>query len=98
MRTMLFLSYYNHKICVNVGAPTLLLLLLLSAFAAPVRAEDDSSLLQADKAFTADFQQRDSAAAAKLLSPDFVWIDSVGQRLTRAQALATFPAIANAGV
>jgi ketosteroid isomerase-like protein len=95
---MLFLSYYNHKICVNVGAPTLLLLLLLSAFAAPVRAEDHSSLLQADKAFTAAFQQRDSAAATKVLSPDFAWIDSVGQRLTRARALATFPAIANAGV
>jgi ketosteroid isomerase-like protein len=95
---MLFLSYHNHKICVNVGAPTLLLLLLLSSFPAPALSDDTSSLLQADKAFTAAFQQRDSAVAAKLLAPDFVWIDSVGQRLTRAQALATFPAIANAGV
>ena len=91
---MLFIGYHNHKNCVNVGAPTLLLLLLLSVAA---RADDDSSLLQAENAFTAAFQQRDSTAAAKLLAPDFVWIDSVGKRLTRAQALATFPVIANAG-
>ena len=95
---MLFLGYHNRKNCINVGAPTLLLLLLLAWCVPSLRAGDFSSLLQTDKAFTAAFQQHDSAVAGKLLAPDFVWIDSVGKRFTRAQALAIFPGIANPGV
>lgn len=86
------------KICVNVGAPTLLVLILLATLAAPVRAEDAFSVLRADKDFVDAFHQKNAVAAAKLLSPDFTWIDSVGKRLTRSQALEAFPAVNNAEV
>jgi ketosteroid isomerase-like protein len=93
---MSFFSYHNHKICVNVGAPTLLLLALLAWGPAPLRADEASTLLQADSGFVHAFQKKDAATAGRLLSPDFIWIDSVGRRLTRAQALAAFPAVNNA--
>jgi len=92
------LNYHTHKICVNVGAPTLALLALSLSFAALAKAEDAKAVLQDDRAFVQAFQQRNLSVASKLLSPDFVWIDSVGKRLTRAEALNQFPAIANADV
>jgi ketosteroid isomerase-like protein len=42
--------------------------------------------------------QKDPAAAEKLLTERFTWINSVGKRLTRAEALETFPSVANADV
>lgn len=90
------LRVLRRKICVNVGAPTFLFLALCASFAAPAPAEDPAALLQTDSEFVRAFQKKDAGAAAKLLSPNFAWIDSVGRRLTRAQALATFPAINNA--
>jgi hypothetical protein len=95
---MSFTSYHNHKICINVGAPTFLLLALLAFGAFPLRADDSSSLLQADKAFIQTLAQKDAASAANLLSADFTWIDSAGKRLTRASTLQTFPAVANPDV
>ena len=91
-------GYHNHKICVNVGAPTFLALALLLFGAAQLRADDSSSLLQADKAFVQALLQKDAAATGTYLSPDFTWIDSVGKRLTRASALQTLPAVANPDV
>jgi len=91
-------SYHNHKICINVGAPTFLALALLLFGATPLLADDSSSLLQTDKAFVQAFLRKDAATAASILSADFTWIDSVGKRLTRASALQTFPAVANADV
>jgi ketosteroid isomerase-like protein len=91
-------GYHNHKICTNVGAPTFLAVALLLFGAAQLRADDSSSLLQADKAFVQALRQKDAAATATYLSPDFTWIDSVGKRLTRASALQTLPAVANPDV
>ena len=95
---MSFTSYHNHKICVSVGVPTFLVLALLLLGAAPLRAADTSSLLQADKAFVQALVQKDAAAAANFLSPDFAWIDSIGRRHSRDQVLASPPAVANADV
>ncbi|HXC47166.1 MAG TPA: nuclear transport factor 2 family protein [Candidatus Sulfotelmatobacter sp.] len=95
---MSFTSYHNHKIRVNVGAPTFLALALLLFAAASLRADDSSSLLQADRAFVQALQQKDAATATNLLSADFTWIDSVGKRLTRASTIQTLPAVANADV
>ena len=95
---MLTISYHNHQICINVGAPTFLALALLLFGATPLLADDSSSLLQTDKAFVQAFLRKDAATAASILSADFTWIDSVGKRLTRASALQTFPAVANADV
>jgi uncharacterized protein DUF4440 len=95
---MSFTSYHNHEICVNVGAPTFLAFALLLSAAAPLRADDSSSLLQADKAFVQSLARKDAPAAANFLSSDFMWIDSVGKRLTRASVLQSFPAVANSDV
>jgi hypothetical protein len=95
---MSFTSYHNHKICTNVGAPTFLILALLALCAFPLRADDSSSLLDADKAFVQALVQKDAATTANFLSADFAWIDSVGKRFTRASTLKTFPAVANADV
>lgn len=86
------------KICTNVGAPTFLALALVYSTSAAKRVDDTASLLQSDSDFVHAFQKKDANAAAKLLSPDFIWIDSVGKRLTRAQVLATFPAVNNADI
>jgi len=91
-------SYHNHLSCINIGAPTFLVLALLASSAIPAHADDSTSLLQADKAFVEAFQRRDRAVAAKILSPDFAWIGSHGKRLTHDQTLGAFPAAANADV
>ena len=91
-------GYHNHRICVNVGAPTFLALALLAFAAAPLRAADSSPLLQIDKAFVQVMLHKDAPAAATLLSPDFTWIDAVGKRLAREQVLKTLPPVANSDV
>jgi len=91
-------GYHNHKICVNVGAPTFLALALFLFAAAPLLADDSAPVLQADKAFIQALVQKDAAATANFLSPDFTWIDSVGKRFSRVQVLASSPAMANADV
>jgi hypothetical protein len=95
---ILLISYHHHKICVNLGAPTFLALILLLFSAAPLIADDSSPVLQADKAFVQALVQKDVVATANFLSPDFTWIDSVGQRYSREQVLASSPAVANADV
>ena len=95
---MLFISYHNHKNCINVGAPTFLALTLLLLTATPLRAGDSSPLLQIDPVFVQVMLHKDAAAAATLLSPDFTWINSTGKRFAREQVLQTFPPIANSDV
>jgi uncharacterized protein DUF4440 len=95
---MSFIGYHNHKICINVGAPTFLALALLLFGAAPLLAGDSSSLLQADNAFVQALVHHDAASAASFLSADFTWIDSIGNRYTRVKVLEIFPAVANADV
>jgi len=95
---MSFISYHNHKNCVNVGAPTFLALTLLLLTATPLRAGDSSPLLQIDPVFVQVMLHKDAAAAATLLSPDFTWINSTGKRFAREQVLQTFPPIANSDV
>ena len=90
-------GYPNHKICVNVGAPTFLALALLLFAVAPLLADNSASLLQADKAFVQALARKD-ATAANFLAADFSWIDSAGKRLTRASVLQSFPAVSNADV
>jgi hypothetical protein len=86
------------KFCANFGAPTFLLLLVLSISATPARAQQDSSPLIADRSFVHAFESKDKAAAAELLDADLIWIDSTGHRLTRAGVLEKLPAVANPDV
>jgi len=96
---MLFSGYQNHKICVNVGAPTFLLLALCISFApTSARAQASAAVLQSDLAFVQAFQQRNAVGVETLLSPDFTWIDSAGKRLARADVPTVLPAIANTEV
>jgi hypothetical protein len=89
---------HKHKRSVNVGATTFLALLLLSVSPPIIRANGPAAVLQSDQAFLRSFMQKDAAAAEKLLTERFTWINSVGKRLTRAEALETFPSVANADV
>ena len=91
---MSFTGYHNHKICVNVGAPTFLALALF-IFVFPVRAQQDASPLLADRSLIHAFESKDKAAAAQLLDADLIWIGATGHRLTRSQVLEEFPAVAN---
>jgi hypothetical protein len=86
------------KFCANTGAPTFLLLLVLSIFTFPARAQQDSSPLLADRSFVHAFEIKDKAAAAQLLDADLIWIEANGHRLARAEVLEKLPAMANADV
>jgi hypothetical protein len=61
-------------------------------------ADDDRSVLQADHALMQAFASADKGAVDRLLDAEFCWIDSNGQRLSRAQVLENLPAPANADV
>ena len=79
----------------NVGALALLLLALLFSNTGAAQRDEAASLLHADSDLVHAFQNKNANTTAKLLSPDFVWIDSNGKRLTRAETLASFPAMNN---
>jgi len=86
------------KFCANLGAPNFWLLLVLSISAMPVRAQQDSSPLIADRSFVHAFLSKDKTAAAELLDAKLIWIDATGHRLTRAGVLEKLPVVANADV
>lgn len=94
---MSFTGYHNHKICINVGAPTFLALALF-IFVFPAWAQPDASPILADRSLIRAFESKDKAAAAQLVDADLIWIDATGHRLTRAEVLETLPAVANADV
>ena len=52
-------------------------------------------LLHADSDLVHALQKKDANVAGKLLRDDFLWIDSAGKRLTRAEVLTMFPAMNN---
>jgi hypothetical protein len=58
--------------------------------------DGDRSVLQADHAMIQAFASADKGALDRLLDGEFTWIDSNGQRLSRAQVLENLPAPANA--
>ncbi len=81
-----------------VGASTfctLALALLLPSFAL---AESTDSVAQADRALLQGFQKKDQPALDHLLDAKFIWIDSNGRRLARAEVLQNPPSVANADV
>ena len=73
-------------------------LLALSIFVFSAGAQQDSSPLLADRSFVQAFESKDKAGAAQLLDAELIWIDATGHRLTRAEVLERFPAVANADV
>jgi len=89
---------FFRRIRINVGAPALLLLTLLYSHATLAQTDVAASLLHADSDLAHAFQKKDTNTTGKLLSPDFVWIDSTGKRLTRAEVLAALPAMNNANL
>jgi hypothetical protein len=86
----------------NVAAPRLLLLTVWFSAAAfanrHVQADEASLLLHADSDLVHAFQRKDANTAGKLISADFIWIDSAGKRLPRAEVLTVFPAMNNANL
>ena len=61
-------------------------------------ADDSRSVLQADHALIQAFASADKTAVDRLLDAEFTWINSSGERLSRAQVLENLPAPANADV
>jgi hypothetical protein len=94
---MSFTRYPNHKICINVGAPTFLAVALFT-FASPVRAQQEAAPILADRSFVHAFESKDKAGAGLLLDAGAIWIDAAGHRLARAEVLEKLPAVANADV
>lgn len=60
-----------------------------------VQTDEASLLLRADSDLVHALQKKDANIAGKLLTDGFLWIDSTGKRSTRAEVLATFPAMNN---
>jgi len=84
----------------NASAPILLLVALSCSTAVLAHKrhvpEDAASLLlHADSDLVHALQKKDANVAGKLLRDDFLWIDSAGKRLTRAEVLTMFPAMNN---
>ncbi len=75
-----------------------LTLIVLSARTILARADDEPSLLQADRSLIQAFAASDKVALDRLLDHDLTWIDSKGKSQTQAQILENLPAISNAGV
>jgi hypothetical protein len=63
---------------------------------APSSLGDSSDpVAQADRAFVQAVEKKDTAALKDILDAEFMWIDSNGRRLNRADLLENIPAIAN---
>jgi ketosteroid isomerase-like protein len=62
----------------------------------PSISEEDSTVKSADQQFLRVLSARDVSATARLLYPDFSWIDSRGRRLDTTEFLKILPAAANA--
>jgi hypothetical protein len=75
-----------------------LALMLVPANTILARADDDPSLLQADRSLIQVFATSDKAALDRLLDSDFTRIDSKGKSQTRAQVLENLPPISNPDV
>ena len=76
-------------------------LAIVFALSAPVIAHAGTgaplpySAKPSDQMFLQAVGNKDKAAAVPLLDTDFVWIDSHGNRLNRAEFLEQFPSVAN---
>ncbi len=57
----------------------------------PAAPADDSSALQADRAFVQAVAKSDKAGLETLLDPEFTWTDAAGKTFTRAQVLEDTP-------
>jgi len=73
-------------------------LIVIPANTMLARADDDPSLLQADRYLIQAFAASDKAALERLLDSDFTRIDSNGKSQTRTQILENLPAISNSDV
>jgi hypothetical protein len=56
--------------------------------------EGEQSALRADQAMLSALQKSDNAAAGKLLDTDFVWTDTAGKSVKKAEVLNALPAFA----
>jgi hypothetical protein len=75
-----------------------LALILVPVSTIRARADDDPSLLQADRSLIQALATSDKPALDQLLDHDFTRIDSNGKSQTRAQFLENLPAISNPDV
>jgi hypothetical protein len=69
-----------------------------SLLASSALAEDPHRVALADHALVQAFEKKDAATLNDILDAEFIWIDSDGRRLNRAELLENVPAIANSDV
>lgn len=92
-------AFMNWVVCaVNVGALLFCSLASCLLFAPSVSADNSNPVVQSDRVFVQAFEKKDTAALKGILDADFVWIDSNGRRLNRADLLENVPTFANSDV
>jgi hypothetical protein len=80
------------------GATTFCALVSMLALSSPVLSASYESVAQADSSFVQAFVRNDKSALNQILDADFIWIDSNGRRLDRAELLEKIPTVANVDV
>jgi Domain of unknown function (DUF4440) len=83
---------------VNVGALLFCAAANLRLLARSTSGDNSDPVAQADRAFVQAFEKKDAAALKDILDAKFIWIDSNGRRLSRAELLKDIPPIANSDV
>ena len=81
-----------------VSAMKLGFLLFASARSTAGQVTADLSLIKADQAFTRALVSSSKAELERLLDAKFTWVNSRGERQSRAKVLESFPAVSNADV
>lgn len=66
-------------------------ILAFSACRPSAAADDDSAVLQQDKAFAQALANHDQAAVSKVLDKDFMYTDAAGETISKAKMLAALP-------
>jgi len=80
------------------GTTTFCALVSMLALSSAVFSASYESVAQADSAFVQAFEKKDKSALNQILDADFIWIDSNGERLARAELLRKIPTVANVAV
>jgi hypothetical protein len=80
-----------------VSARALVGFAIFLALSAGALTASPGSVAQADSAFVQAWEKKDKPSLNEILDAGFMWIDSNGRRLSRAEVLEKIPPIANAG-
>jgi hypothetical protein len=81
---------------VNVGGLVFCGAAVLLLFVSKASGHSSDPVAQAARGFVQAFEKKDTAALQEILDAEFIWIDSNGRRLNRAELLDNIPTITDA--